>query len=539
MPFYLSTHYLLDDRSYAGAKFSSATLPPEMFFELTTDGQREQLKEYWQSEDKELCAKVAPGELTGSNKAYVVKSFREQTGPVLDRLPYELVEASEKIDVWALGALAFALLAGEPLIPATRNDDCASGEAMRVVYDWGLKKDVVLTRLEKIGDPAARDLVGKMLQREPSSRPTVESLLSSHSFFNLNSNPELLEELIKVAHDNTRLLKKIDSKVDQVLNQLKAQFQVLSTLLHGVDKLAPKLICFLPVDAIDNSSRKWSSKVDLLNPRSWLNKSVRLFFFDPISLTLAPTNASEEFPNGEGFLLTYPKEWVAKAMPYIKLGLTTLKVAYIAGRLAGFPVPDVAGVVGDWIDSQLGELSALAGEATEWLGEQTKDPALAKSMLKQVDENSRNAISGELEAIKPKDADALCENLRAPLEKSIEELDALLQKDYGDWRQKSGLVLATSHVDGRSEYVLEADKAAFEEKGAELIFTSENNPPLPLTSEEMPPLPRVHTENANTALNEGAPTSATHKKVQQQQNDQDLGTNYHLCACSNNKCALM
>ena len=116
------------------------------------------------------------------------------------------------------------------------------------------------------------------------------------------------------------------------------------------------------------------------------------------------------------------------------------------------------------------------------------------------------------------------------LEKSIKELDALLLKDYGDWKQKCGLVLATSRVDGRSEYVLEADKVAFEEKGTELIFTSEEKPTLP---QESP------TENANTALNEGAPTSATNKKVQQQQHDQDPGTNYHLCACSNNKCALM
>ena len=262
----------------------------------------------------------------------------------------------------------------------------------------------------------------------------------------------------------------VERRAASTPRQLKAQFEVLSTLLHGVDKLAPKLICFLPVDAIGN--KNWSSKVNSLNPRSWLNKSVRIFFFDPIRLTLAPTN------NGEGFVLNYPKEWVIKAMPYIKLGLTTLKVAYIAGRLAGFPVPDVAGVVGGWIDGQLGELSGLADEATQWLSEQTKDPALAKSMLKQVDENSRNAISGELEAIKPKEADALSENLRAPLVKSIKELDALLLKDYGDWKQKCGLVLATSK-DGKSEYVLQADKAAFEEKGAKLIVSSKEMPPSP------------------------------------------------------------
>ena len=495
-----------------------------MFFELTTDGQREQLEKYWQSEGEELRAKVAPGEIRGSNRAYVVKSFREQTGPVFDGLPqttpvfddglpYELVEASEKIDVWALGTLAFTLLAGEPLIPVTRDDDCASGEAMRVVYDWGLKKDVMFTRLEKIGDPAARDLVARMLQREPSARPTIKSLREEHPFFN-QSNPDVLNELKK----HGELLKQIDSKLDQVLKQLKAQFQVLSTLLHGLDKLAPKLICFLPVDAIGNGSKKWSSK---LNPRSWLNTPVRLFFFDPIRLTLAPTN------NGEGFVLTYPKEWVVKAMPYIKLGLTTLKVAYIAGRLAGFPMPDVAGVVGGWIDSQLGELSGLADEATQWLSEQTKDPALAKSMLKQVDENSRNAISGELEAIKPKEADALSENLRAPLVKSIEELDALLLKDYGDWKQKCGLVLATSK-DGKSEYVLEADKAAFEEKGVELIVSSQEMPSSPAkeppktSASAMPPSPAQRS--ANNALGGGASASAKE--------------NSYAC-CSYNTCALM
>ena len=75
-------------------------------------------------------------------------------------------------------------------------------------------------------------------------------------------------------------------------------------------------------------------------------------------------------------------------------------------------------------------------------------------MLKQVDESSRNAISGELEAMTPNDAKALCYHLRAPLGKSIEELDALLLNDYGDWRQKSGFVLATSNGDGTSDYVL-------------------------------------------------------------------------------------
>ena len=85
-------------------------------------------------------------------------------------------------------------------------------------------------------------------------------------------------------------------------------------------------------------------------------------------------------------------------------------------------------------------------------------------------------------------------------------------------------MLATSK-DGKSEYVLEVDKAAFEEKGVELIFASEEKPPLPLTSENIPPLPLTSEEMLPL----------------QQQGDQDSGTNCHACACacSNNKCALM
>ena len=125
------------------------------------------------------------------------------------------------------------------------------------------------------------------------------------------------------------------------------------------------------------------------------------------------------------------------------------------------------------------------------------------------------------------DAEALCDNLRAPLEKSIEELDALLLKDYGDWKQKCGLVLATSK-DGKSEYVLQADKAAFEEKGVELIVSSQEMPSSPAkeppktSASAMPPSPAQRS--ANNALGGGVSASAKE--------------NSYAC-CSYNTCALM
>ena len=103
-------------------------------------------------------------------------------------------------------------------------------------------------------------------------------------------------------------------------------------------------------------------------------------------------------------------------------------------------------------------------------------------MIKQLDEISHNAISGEFVDSKAKDAEALRDNLRQPLKKSIEELDALLS-EHGGWRGKSGLVLVTSKKDGKSEYLLEEDAAVFE-NGTELIASE----PAPLPQQPSPVL---------------------------------------------------
>ena len=66
-----------------------------------------------------------------------------------------------------------------------------------------------------------------------------------------------------------------------------------------------------------------------------LRTVMQVFFIDPIHFSLANTN------DGNGFEIVFPKDWVAKALPYVKVGLTVLKVAAVAGKLAGLPIPDV------------------------------------------------------------------------------------------------------------------------------------------------------------------------------------------------------
>ena len=135
-------------------------MPPEMFHELKP-GEAEALEAYWRGAGEELRSKVTPM-VSVAGKQFVVKSFLSPEGkPVREGLPYELEVAAEEVDLWSLGALAFLLLAGEPLVPSTRDDDCASGDAAEFLYRWDDSRK--LKRLKKIADAAANHLVGELL----------------------------------------------------------------------------------------------------------------------------------------------------------------------------------------------------------------------------------------------------------------------------------------------------------------------------------------------------------------------------------------
>eukprot|EP00966_Prymnesium_polylepis_P058807 1362209-Prymnesium_polylepis.1 len=154
-----------DDSDYAGVKFSSGTLSPEMFHQIGEAKEVDQLREYWSECNDALQKKVAPLR-TKKGRAYVVKSFRttdeSTTEPAdVNKLPYSPVSASDKIDVWALGVMAYYsyMFTGAPLVPLTRNDDCATGSGMAFIHRWGADQDEVRDALARITEPAARDLV--------------------------------------------------------------------------------------------------------------------------------------------------------------------------------------------------------------------------------------------------------------------------------------------------------------------------------------------------------------------------------------------
>jgi len=245
--------------------------------------------------------------------------------------------------------------------------------------------------------------------------------------------------------------------IERLCKMGEAHFKMLSTLLKGVDELAPKLICFLPVST---GSKGWLNT--LKSPQDWLSQNVCIFFVDPISLQLAQTN------DGEGFVLKFPKAWVARALPYVKLGLTMLKVAAVAGKLSGIPFPDVKPMMGEWVDKQLEMLEGLKDEFRDKMAEIMDEPELAADLVGYVDKKCEEMLEDATDELRVAEKEPLLEKLRAPLEKSLKELDDLLKSHHPDWKGKCGLVLVTAH-DGMTEWVLPEHKDIFKAQGAKLF----------------------------------------------------------------------
>jgi hypothetical protein len=218
---------------------------------------------------------------------------------------------------------------------------------------------------------------------------------------------------------------------------------------------------------------------------------------------------------------------------YVKLGLTALKVAAVAGRLSGIPVPNV----GEFLESQLGALEQLKFDAivevrasqnpsltvSRWpsghghrvapplrdephrlshrqLSSMTKDPSAAAELLGAVDDKCQAMLSGVAQQAVPTGDAAFAQRLNAPLEKSVRELDELLP---ADWRERSGLQMETAK-DGTTEWVLPHDAEEFKLKGqallgkrSEAVTTAEDagvnlttgpaRPPAPAGAARLPP----------------------------------------------------
>jgi serine/threonine protein kinase len=369
-----------EGESFAGAKFSSAILPPEMIERIETEEQIEKFNKYWDAENDEvLNEKVAPKlfEEQGIVKAqYVVKSFRTKGDvPLYEGLPYDLVKASENIDAWALGVLAFTLLTGKTLIPSTRDDDCASGAAMHVLYSWGTQPKLLIDLFKKIHDDAARDLVQLLLQREPEKRPTVASLLEKHPFFHPERDDkemkDRLERFEKNQESQVKQLEIMNANIVVIKKlSIESKFELRHTchvLLKGIFE-ATEVSTPSSFIVLKNKLELTTEPSDIEVGIKWVERIISVFSnvadgqvdaaFETIKEGIKDLIVGKEMylylideltgepvqAKGWPITITEPSEIVPKLLPLMKVGMRAMSIYNGAAGLAkmfGYPAPIV------------------------------------------------------------------------------------------------------------------------------------------------------------------------------------------------------
>ncbi|KAF0704611.1 hypothetical protein As57867_007285, partial [Aphanomyces stellatus] len=154
---------------YVGAKFSSGSLPPELFYKLASTEEIDLHSNYWanvESTNHDLWQKVKP------KGSFVVKSFRHEK----NKLPYALVKAHPSLDVWAFGALMYQMYSGEELVSTDINQDVLEKE-IEEAATWTQENLVKRIRSKIISNAQVCDLLEKLLVVNPKNRPSMAAVL--------------------------------------------------------------------------------------------------------------------------------------------------------------------------------------------------------------------------------------------------------------------------------------------------------------------------------------------------------------------------
>ena len=295
--------------SYAGAKFSSSCVPPKMLYRFDSATEVDKYNVYWQSsgvvyDSEESKAawleKIAPKRY--KQYSYCVKTFgTHQSG-----LPYssELVLASTSVDIWSVGVMLYQLATAQSLVKIDRNDDIASGEGYHAIYTWS--ETACQSRLLAVKDLALRDLISKMLSRDPEQRMSCSELLN-HPFFTYNalsSEGAVLAELKVIQVKQEDLARGIRGVLDKLVTieglalslrgEMALGFDIMKRYIKATAEVTvPTLFIITPVrDASIYADSARSShgkpRPSQRSPRSSSSSSVRR----PISTTPSPASPS-------------------------------------------------------------------------------------------------------------------------------------------------------------------------------------------------------------------------------------------------------
>jgi len=259
-------------KGYAGAKYSSAFVPPEMIYFVDKNNSAlfsQASQGRLTSVDSKIVNewKQYSGKYFDSNEHIGVKTYEIDpiSGNIVgaDKLPYGLIVAHESYDTWAFGVVLFELCSGIPLFLANSEDNIFY-ESMLDLYAFTDKYKK--KRMAEIQNMEARNLVSQMLTKDPMKRPRMAQVLD-HPFLSGKKAARMLGEVAEfdvfISYRVQSDVKHAEILYDKLTEAGLKVWWDKKSLLPGVpwqegfcDGMVKSLV-FIPLlsrDAINNSS---------------------------------------------------------------------------------------------------------------------------------------------------------------------------------------------------------------------------------------------------------------------------------------------
>ena len=150
----------------------------------------------------EACGKVGEKQPSSAYSPPEMVAVDEVTGEVFVRSAanistrtsarsLELLDASPSWDMWSLGAVLFELCTGEPLL-LSNDEDNTDLDGLLTLHAWS--DEVKQCKVDKIGDKNARNLVSRLLNKDPAKRPSPSAVLD-HPFLSGKAVTRLVGEV--------------------------------------------------------------------------------------------------------------------------------------------------------------------------------------------------------------------------------------------------------------------------------------------------------------------------------------------------------
>lgn len=229
-----------------------------------------------------------------------------------------------RIDMWSFGMVAIEVFCGKDFwsLLGVRDSDIESRLIRLTTKDIRIFLDQYFHKDE---DAALRSVVLSTLVVNPSHRCTASAVLRK-SYFNARDST-VASKRVQVIEEIRETVARISAKMDDVIRILRSNEEMLTTLLTGKYML-PSLFVIVP----STNYKKSGFSFNVF--RKAILYEYRLYFVCPLTKQLAKCG-----PQGSGYEIRVPKEWLVAVAPAIKFCLCAMKIVISAYGIPPSMIP--------------------------------------------------------------------------------------------------------------------------------------------------------------------------------------------------------